>query len=273
MAQRLHSPIVRTVYPRTDNKTGIRRMENPIYIGLSRQVALRAQMDLIAENVANMSTPGYRGQNMVFTEFLEKPKGKHDSLRRQDPLSFVLDYGHYQDNAPGSMAFTGNPTDVALNGPGYIAVQVRGTEETLYTRAGNFQVNVNGELVTGRGDLVQGEGGGAVIIPENATEIKIAEDGSVSTQDGQIGRLKVVEFENLQGLEARGDGLYRTEEEGKPAEGTRVIQGMLEGSNVKPVLEMTRMIDVLRSYQQTQRLLQSEHERQRTMIQRLSRGS
>lgn len=248
-------------------------MENPIYLGLSRQVALRAHMDLLANNIANMSTPGYRAQNMVFTEFIEKPQGKHDSLKRQDPLSFVLDYGHYQVNEEGPMQFTGNPLDVALNGPGYFGVQKQGEDETYYTRAGNFQINVNGELVTGRGDLVLGDGGAPIVIPEDAGKIKITEDGSLTSAEGEIGKLMVVEFTDLQALEARGDGLYQTEEEGVPAEKTRAIQGMVEGSNVKPVLEMTRMIDVLRSYQQTQRLLQSEHERQRSMIQRLSRGS
>lgn len=249
-------------------------MENPIYIGLSRQVALRAQMDVIANNVANMSTPGYRAQNMVFTEFVEKPnETKHDSLRGQDPLSFVLDYGHYQVNEAGPMEFTGGMVDVALNGPGYIGIQPRGSDETLYTRAGNFQINVQGELVTSRGDLVMSEGGGPIVIPEDAGQIKIAEDGAIATEDGEVGRLMVVEFQDLQALEARGDGLYQTEQEaGEPTQ-TRVIQGMVEGSNVKPVMEMTRMIDVLRAYQSTQRLLQSEHDRQRTMIQRLSRGS
>lgn len=248
-------------------------MENPIYIGLSRQVALRAQMDLIANNVANMSTPGYRAQNMVFTEFVEKPKGRHDSLRRQDPISMVLDYGHYQVNEAGPMQYTGNPLHAALQGPGYFGVRAPGEEETVYTRAGSFQINNLGELVTGTGHQVMSEGGGPIVIPEDAGQIKISEDGTVATEEGEVGRLMVVEFEDLQALEARGDGTYTTAQEGAPPESTRVIQGMLEGSNVKPVLEMTRMIDVLRSYQQTQKLLQSEHDRQRTMIQRLSRGS
>jgi flagellar basal-body rod protein FlgF len=118
-----------------------------------------------------------------------------------------------------------------------------------------------------------GEGGGAIVIPEDAKGVKIAEDGTITTEEGEVGRLMVVEFDDLQALEARGDGTYATEQQGNPAENTRVIQGMLESSNVQPVLEMTRMIDVLRSYQQTQKLLQSEHERQRSMIQRLSRNS
>ena len=125
-------------------------MENPVYIGLSRQVALRNQMDLIANNVANMSTPGYRAQNMVFSEFVEKPGGKHDSLKRQDPISMVLDYGHYQVNEPGPMQLTGNQTDIALNGPGFVGVQMPGSDETLYTRAGNFQVNVSASFDLGK---------------------------------------------------------------------------------------------------------------------------
>ncbi len=246
-------------------------MENTAFIGLSKQIALRTQMNVIANNVANLSTPGYRAQNMVFTEFVEKPPGKHDSLGKQDPVSMVLDYGHYQVTAPGPMKFTGNDLDVALEGPGYLGVEAPDGEKT-YTRAGSFQVNTLGELVTGRGHKVMSEGGGTITIPADAGKVRIAEDGSVATEDGEIGKLMMVEFENLQDLKASGDGLYRTEEEGTPATNTRAIQGMLEGSNVQPVLEMTRMIDVLRAYQSTQRMLQSEHDRQRTMLQRLSRG-
>lgn len=240
-------------------------MENSIYVGLSRQVALRAHMDIVANNVANMNTPGFRGQNMVFTEFLSKPDGYR---KVQEPVSMVLDYGHYQNTAPGPMKQTGNPLDVALQGPGWLGVQT--PEGVQYTRAGNFQMNVNGELVTGSGLLVAGEGGATITIPKDAREIRIAEDGTVSTDQGPVGRLMVVEFENDQFLEATGNGLYKTDQAANPVQNTRVMQGLLEGSNVQPVLEMTRMIDVLRSYQNTQRILQSEHDRERGMIQRLT---
>ncbi len=249
-------------------------MENSTFVGLSRQMALRSQMDVIANNVANMSTPGYRAQNMVFTEYVETPSSrqKHDSLRKHDPLSMVLDYGQYQVTEPGPTQFTGGDLDIALQGPGYIGIE--GADgETAYTRAGNFQINELGELITGRGNHVLDQGGGVITIPENSGPVKIGEDGSIATEEGEVAKIMIMEFENLQTLEATGDGLYKATAEGVPAEKTRVIQGMVEGSNVKPVLEMTRMIDVLRSYQQTQRMLQSEHDRQRTMIQRLSRGS
>ncbi len=247
-------------------------MENPIYIGLSRQVALRSHMDLIANNVANMSTPGYRGQNMVFKEYVVQPEGRHESLRRHDPVSMVLDYGNYKNTESGPLKQTGNPLDMALQGPGYFGVRIE-NEETGYTRAGNFQVNVNGELVTSRGNYVLDEGGGIITVPAGATDIRVTSDGFVATEEGRIGRLMVREFDNLQDLQARGDGIYITEEEGIEAENTNVVQGMVEGSNVKPVLEMTRMIEVSRAYEQTQRMLESENNRLRTMIQRLSRGS
>lgn len=240
-------------------------MENSIYTGLSLQKALQAKMDIVANNIANISTPGYRGQNMVFTEYIAKTD---NGDRLKDDLSMVLDYGQYQTTQPGPMRATGNPLDVALQGPGWMSVQT--PQGLMYTRAGNFQINVNGELVTGNGMPVGGEGGGTITIPAGTREVKIAKDGSVSTEQGQVGRIGVFEFENEQDLEANGNGLYSTKAQANPAANTEVVQGMLEGSNVQPVVEMTRMIDVLRSYQNTQKMLQSEHERQRTMIQRLA---
>ncbi len=245
-------------------------MENSIFVGLSRQIALREQMDIISNNVANMSTPGYRSQNMVFTEFIDKPSRAPDT-ETNDPLSMVLDYGHYQVTAPGSIRQTGNTLDVAMEGPGYFGIQT--PDGVMYTRAGNFQMNVNGELVTGTGNLVADAGGGTITIPQEATDIKITKNGSITTSEGEVAQLMVVEFENVQELEAMGNGLYKTDAAANPAEQTRVLQGMLEDSNVNSVLEMTRMIDVLRAYQTTQRMMQGEHERQRTMIQRLSRSN
>lgn len=245
-------------------------MENSIYTGLSRQMALRQQMDIVANNVANMSTPGYRGQNMVFAEYLHQPKLSQGKAELGGPLSMVMDYGHYKNTAPGPMKQTGNPLDLALHGPGWFGVQSE--DGVKYTRAGNFTLNQLGELVTSAGYPVVDDNGGIIAIPPDAREIRIAANGAISTEDGQIAQLMVVEFENQQGLRATGNGLYESDEDGLPAEQTTVMQGAIEGSNVNPVLEMTRMIDVMRSFQSTQQLLQGEHERQRTMIQRLTQG-
>ncbi|MCB1555683.1 MAG: flagellar basal-body rod protein FlgF [Alphaproteobacteria bacterium] len=240
-------------------------MENSIYVGLSRQIALKNQMGIIANNVANMSTPGYRAQNMVFTEYIEDPRDNPT-----DPLSMVLDYGQFQTTQPGPISQTGASLDVALQGPGYIGVQTPdGT--TMYTRAGNFQINAGGQLVTGNGYPVSSAGGGILTFPSNFTEIKIDDHGFINTDQGLVGQIMVTEFDDLQALEATGNGLYKAPNgAGLPAQETLVKQGMLEGSNVTPVLEMTRMIDVLRAYQSTQQMLQNEHERQRAMIRKLT---
>lgn len=241
-------------------------MENSIFVGLSRQVALQRQMDTIANNIANMSTPGYREQNMVFVEYMEKLKGNPDAL------SMVLDYGQYQDTRPGPIKLTGNQLDFAIQGPGFFGVQTP-DGSIQYTRAGNFQVDANGTLVDGRGNPVADAGGGTIVIPKDASRIYVSDDGFLSTDQGQIGQIMVSEFANLQTLEAQGNGLYKaTTSPAVPAEESIIKQGMLESSNVNPVTEMTRMIEVSRAYESTQRMLMAEHERQRTMIQRMTQA-
>lgn len=244
-------------------------MENSLYIGLSRQVALQEQMDTVANNIANLNTPGYREHNMVFLEYLSQQRNAEKA--GNDSISMVHDYGQFMNTENGPLRSTGNPLDVAIEGPGFFGIQT--PDGVQFSRAGNFQLNGARELVTGSGQLVADNGGGTIAIPENAIEVTISRNGTVSTDQGELAQLMVVEFENPQSLVAQGNGLYKTEEAGNPAENTRVMQGMLEGSNVNAVLEMTRMIDVSRAYQSTQRMLQTEHDRQRGMIQTLTRSN
>ena len=236
-------------------------MENSLYVALSRQIALSENMAIIANNVANISTPGFRGQNMIFEEYIEDPRGL------EEPLSMVLDYGHYQVTDAGPISLTDNPLDVALEGPGFFGVQTQ--DGIQYTRAGNFTLTSEGRLVTPLGFTVASAGGGEIIIPREAREVRIDENGSISTEQGELGQIMVMEFANDQNLDPVGNGLYATDDAGIPAERTRVMQGMIESSNVQGVVEMTRMIEVSREYQALQRVIQNEHDRQRGAIQRL----
>ena len=245
-------------------------MENSIYLALSRQVALKANMDMVANNIANANTAGYRAQNLLFEEYLSDPRGKTTDRAADDELSFVYNRGQYQSTEAGSLRFTENPLDVALEGPGFFGVQGEGGE-TLYTRAGEFQLDGNGTLINSAGMPVAGQGGGPIVIPPGSSEIKIDDKGFVSNQDGQLGQLMVVEFENIQRLEPTGNNAYRSPDEGAPSESTRVKQGLVEGSNVTPVIEMTKMIETLRSYQSTQNVLKTENDRLRGAIQALTR--
>ena len=238
-------------------------MENSIYLGLSRQMTLRTNMDIIANNVANMNTLGYRGQNLVFKEFISDPRGADDEL------SFVNAQSQYQISTPGSVQITGNSLDVALVGPGYMGVQAS-DGQIAYSRAGNLQMGADGRLVNSAGLPIADAGGSSITIPSGSTEIKIDNKGFVSNQDGQIGQIMIVEFENIQKLEPIGNGLYKTDAATTPAEKTVIKQGQLENSNVKPVIEMTRMIDTLRSFQSVQKVLETENDRLRGAIQKLT---
>ncbi len=239
-------------------------MENSIYIGLSRQMALKNNMSIVANNIANMNTTGFRGQSPLFKEYISDPRYNGDAL------SFVQDYGQYQKTNQGSIEQTGNPLNVALNGAGFMGVQMPdGT--TGYTRDGNFQKNSEGTLTNAAGFPIMGQGG-PITIPNDSSEISIDKKGFISNQNGTIGRLNIVEFDNVQELEAVGNNIYISDGASKIAENTIAKQGFLEKSNVNSITEMTRMIEILREYQGTQKLLEGEHERLRSAIRKLTKG-
>lgn len=237
-------------------------MENSIYIGLSRQITLERQMNVLANNVANINTPGFKSGNVLFEEYIARPKEMDENM------SLVYDYGQFHVEAQGPMKFTGNDLDIALEGPGYMMVET--AQGTQYTRAGNFTLNNNGELVTPSGHLVLDDGQKPITIPAGATDITIAHDGQISSSEGLAGRIGIVEFENVQDLDPTGNGFLTTQAQSQPALHTTLRQGMLEGSNVQGVLEMTNLIEISRKYQSINRMLQSEHDRQRTVIQKLT---
>lgn len=239
-------------------------MQNASFVALSRQTALRRQLDVVAHNIANMNTTAFKNQRMLFTEFLERP-GMHEQV------SFVQDRAVVRDTANGGVTSTGNLLDFAINGQGYFTVDTASGRR--YTRAGNFQMNEQRQIVDNGGLPVLSDGGQPMVIPEGAKEVRLSSDGTLSTELGPIGKFNVVVFPNEQLMMEVGSGLYVSDEEPQPAPAeTKVAQAVLEQSNVKPVLEMTSMMEILRQYQQTQKMLETEHERMRTVIQRLGRA-
>ncbi len=238
-------------------------MENSLYIGLSKQVVLEENMNIIANNVANINTPGYRGQNMIFSEYIEDPR------YMKEDMALVLDYGQYQMTDPGPVQVTGNPLDVAIVGNGFLGIQTPGGIQ--YTRSGNLTMDAQGVVKNAQGLPVASEGGGNITIPPEAENIYIDRKGIISTDDGEIGQLKLVEFNNTQELNPAGNGLYVTNAAPQPPQDTTVVQGSIEGSNVQAVVEMTRMIDVHREYQAVQNMMKNEHDRMKGAAQRLAK--
>lgn len=239
-------------------------MEAASLILLSRQTALEQQMDTLANNIANANTTAYKGQSVLFQTYIIEPKPG-------ETMDFVIDRATIRNTSTGPMVRTSNDLDVALQGDGYFGV--RTPQGVQYTRAGSFALDSNGDIVTQDGYPVLSFEGQPLNVPDDARTIEIDQTGRIITDKGEVGRVQVVTFKHEQEMIETGRGLYKTKETGQPAEDTRVVQGMLEQSNVQPVVEMTRMTDVVRAYQQTLNMLQSEHDRLRNAIKTLGKVS
>lgn len=227
-------------------------MENAQLIGLSRQVALRRELDVVAHNIANLETGGFRRQAMVFQEFI-MPTAEFNTERRIDEdLSYVEDAATYIDFSPGMMKPSNNPLDVAIKGPGWFAVQTPDGER--YTRSGAFSINQAGEMVTVEGFQVQGAAG-PIVVPNDAAEITIGSDGTISAGEEEIGQLRLVEFDDPNVLKADGTTVFEADAPPIAAAQSGIVQGMVEASNVNGVSEVTRMIEVTRSYVSVAKML------------------
>ena len=242
-------------------------MENTLLIGLSRQATLARQLDVIANNLANVRTSGYKSESMMFEEFL-MPTARVDDMTGQDQnLSYVIDSGLARDFTTGMFETTGNELDVALEGEGWMVVETPAGER--YTRNGEFSLNSEGELVNSSGHRVLGDGGPIVFTSED-TSIVIAADGIISSSSGEKGKLRIVEFEIMSSLSKEGENLYSSSTEPTAAQFPRVAQGMIERSNVQPVLETARMIEVTRAYVSNAKMMEKLEELRRTSLQTLA---
>ncbi|WP_181707497.1 flagellar basal-body rod protein FlgF [Chthonobacter rhizosphaerae] len=240
-------------------------MENTSLVALSRQLVLRRKLDVIANNVANIDTSGFKREALELDEY-DMPVSRANTFPRRDrTLSFVEDWTTTTDHKPGAIETTGNPFDIAIQGSGFFVVQTPAGER--YTRAGDFMLDANGRLVTNDGKPVLGEGG-EIVFQANETDVVIGADGSIASNVGPRGRLRVVDFADVRALTKEGENLF-SGEGAVPAEAARVQQGALEKSNVEAVIEMTRLIEVNRSYEQISRMIGAHDELRTKAIERL----
>jgi flagellar basal-body rod protein FlgF len=242
-------------------------MENTSLIAVSRQAVLRRSMDVIANNLANMNTTGFKGEKMMFIEHLVRSRG--GERIGGDKLAFVRDIATAKDLSEGAFKKTGNPLDLAISGDGFFVLGTPGGER--YTRNGNFQMDSTGQLVTRNGDPVLSDSGEPFFMSPEDTSIDVAPDGTLSTENGVLGKMAVVSFANKQAMRVVAGGMYSTAQGATPVEQPTIMQGMLEGSNVKPIAEMTRMIQVARSYESTKSFVGREDERMKEMIKEFAR--
>jgi flagellar basal-body rod protein FlgF len=250
-------------------------MENALLIGLSRQTVLERQLDVVANNIANVNTTGFKSDQSLFEEYL-MPGAHEDNFKGSDRrVSFVQDRGTYRDFAQGAAEQTGNPLNVAISGNAFLVVQTAGGER--YTRDGGLQMNNQGQLVTASGDPILGTSGPIVFQPTDH-DINISPDGTVTVVEGSgrtdslRGKLRLVSFADAQKLLKQGSNLYSAGEGGAPQADlkSQVQQGYVEKSNVNSVVEMSRMIEITRAYTQIATMLQQESDLHKGAIEKLA---
>jgi flagellar basal-body rod protein FlgF len=237
-------------------------MDTTTYVALSGEAARDQEMAVLANNIANMSTPGFKAERMMFAEYLALSPGGN-------AISYVTQAGNNHDMSQGPVNQTGNPLDIALNGEGWLAVTT--PDGTSYTRSGHFQLDTQGEIVTSTGYTLQGDSGAPLVIPPDSGPITIAPDGTVSTRQGTVGHIPVVAFTDQQAMVAQSNGLYTTTEAPQPIATTQVVQGAIEGSNLQPVLAMTRLMNAAREYTAAKNFSDAENNRLKTAIERLGK--
>ena len=236
-------------------------MENVSYIALSRQTALQRQLDIVAHNLANLNTPAFKGEQMLFAEYITEPA-------RGEQISFVQDIGLARNLTEGPMTSTGNPLDIAISGNAYFVVETPLGDR--YTRHGRLQLDADRQITTSQGYPILSNSNQPIAIPEGRNDLSIAADGTISDETGPLGRIGLVQFADEQLLRRNANALYNTNQQPEDATDSKIKQGMLEESNVQPILELTRLIELQRQYQQNQRFITSEHDRIMKAIDKLT---
>lgn len=237
-------------------------MENAGYTTLTRQSGLLREMQVVANNIANAATVGYRQEGLIFSEFVKRTEGAPS-------LSMAQGNVRMTSTLQGPLTPTGGTLDLAIEGDGFFLIETPAGERL--TRAGNFTLSAQGDLVTPDGFRVLDAGGAPVFVPPDATSIGLSPDGTLSDNGrplAQIGLVRPIDSFDM----VREDGvMFRTDGGFEPAEDTRVLQGFLEGANVDPISQIARMIEVQRAYEMGQSFLDSENERVMTALDSLIR--
>jgi flagellar basal-body rod protein FlgF len=250
-------------------------MENALLIGLSRQTALGRQLDVVANNIANVNTSGYKADSTLFEEFLNTPAHEDNFVGRDRRVSFTQDRGTFRDMTQGPLEQTKNPLDIAINGSAFLTVQTPGGER--YTRDGNLHINSQGQLVTAAGNQVVGASG-PIVFQQTDHDINITPDGTITVVEGSgrtdslRGNLRLASFADTQKMLKEGFNLYTAGDAGTPQADAKstVQQGFIEKSNVNAVSEMSRMMEVSRAYTSIATLMQQQSELQKNAIQALA---
>ena len=260
-----------------------------LYIASSGGMKQQRNLEILSNNLANLNTPGFKKDQLVFEELLPtfKDVGSLETARNtllppaiaNNDVSYVGVAAQFTDFKQGDLIKTGNIFDIALEGEGFFSVQT--PQGIRYTRVGSFQINAEGQLITKNGDPVVEKGDDTVFLPPGVSGVTIDKQGTLSTLSAgaeadiqPIGQLKVVRFENQSDLVKEGNGLFMLANPNAQAietEDAKVLQGFIETSNVNAVEEMIRMIETVRTFEAYQKIIQSIDEADSQAINSIAR--
>ena len=242
-------------------------MDNALYVGLSRQMTLQRQLDIAANNLANVDTAGFKVESLM----LQSDPLTPDKAPRSGPIKYVLDDGVARDFGEGSLEKTGNTYDLAIDGQGFFQVQT--PEGVRFTRDGRFHVDTSNQLVDGQGNAVLDSGGSPISFDPQKPEPSIGKDGQITQGVQTGGKVGVVRFADLSGLTKAGGNYLTSDETPTPVTQGVVRQGSVEHSNVSPVAEVTSLIDIQRAYERVANMMNSTQDLSRDAIQRLGKAA
>jgi len=256
-------------------------MSGEIYMAAAAALAYEKRLEVVANNLANVNTAGFKRDDVAFQAYMTSDSGETVPVYPPYPpplqaSSFWIAYESRTDYSPGALKATGNPLDLALTGKGFFTVE--SPEGSVFTRRGNFTLSPEGVLVTQEGWPVQGTGGEFRL--EDRSEgpggptFSVGDDGMVRVNGRDVGRLQIAEFSEPDSLIKIGQGYFKpasAEAAVQSAEEFRVAQGFLEMSNVEAVQMMTEMIEIVRGYESYQRVIRSIDETTARSIAELGR--
>ncbi|MDF1619856.1 flagellar hook-basal body complex protein [Pseudothioclava nitratireducens] len=233
-------------------------MDNAIYSALTRQSGLMQEMRAVANNISNISTTGFRREGVIFSEYVSGLGGEEPSL------SMGFAHGRHIDLAQGPLNQTGGTFDFAIEGQGFFMIET--PQGPQLTRAGSFTPSPEGELVTPDGYRLLDQGGGPIFVPTGAGPVSLAQDGTLSANGTPIAQIGMFMPADPNDLKHVGGTRFSAEGGAVPVETATILQGYVEESNVDPVSEIARMIEVQRAYEMGQTFLDREDQRIRSVI-------
>ena len=231
-------------------------MDTGIYVALSKQIGIVRDLDVTANNLANMTTTGFQGDKLLFSDYLVP------ATKPENRVAFTSDIGTHRNTEQGTFQQTNEPLDAAIEGQGYFAVQT--PLGVRYTRNGSFKISGDGNLVTSEGNVLLDQNNQPITFDDTDRVVEIREDGTVTVDLAERGTLKIAQFDNPQLLRHVGGSLYATDAAPKQlSEDFRVASGMLERSNVQPFTELTHMLYLSRSINDTTKYISTIYDLER----------